>query len=57
MRRIKDLIDRAPYLFFWVIPIAVLGYFVNEAWVALGMVVGTAILAGLVHGISSLRKK
>lgn len=56
MKKLSDLIDEYPYLFFWVLPVAILGFFFRPAWYALGMVFGIALLAGIVHAVQAMFK-
>jgi hypothetical protein len=44
---LKKLVDKMPYLFYWVLPVAILGFFFRPLWYGLALVVGMSILAGL----------
>jgi hypothetical protein len=53
----KNLLDEYPFLFYWILPVAVLGFFYRPAWYGLAMVVGIGLVAGIVHLIQVAFKK
>lgn len=53
----KNLLDEYSFLFYWVLPVTILGFFYHPAWYGLAMVAGIGLAAGIVYLIQSAFKK